>query len=1150
MTEIDHRPEASNGRLLRGIHPCSPRTTVRGSEKRLNVARHERAGLSASVLAWVSRLSGLFLALILVACRQTTPVAAPQPPASPPTSAGPATEASPLPAATAQPTPSYPAAAVSPLPEPTTEPIPTALPTVPVSGAGLWLLPARLAQISLAPAGQALGYLLPDPETGRLYVTDSTGVLHVLDADTLKELASLSVTGSWEPIYGVNGSLILDAAHDRLYVAAETRPEGMVTAVDTAALRVVGSIIPGGAVSLDTRRNRLYVGRSEHDNGIYDSSYAALAKAGGRVYDAETLELVGDLPVFGRPVYDPRADALLVVSFTVYRIDPDTLQVLADLLPDISAQPCPQCSGVDSARDARVDVDRNLVTVVMGTSSAGHPAPCGPDDRLFDATTLEPVPDPDFAPPFQPTCNEQRGLPATLYERAYASPKCAEKVYAYTLDGQEIVSLDGMSLGLVNPNTCQSYARVGDRIVVLDLPALAPVGDLPTADYTLDVTAGRLYGLAGADLLVFAEQGGHPQVAAPEATSLPARMVRFVRASPDYAHDGTVFVGLGTAGYSFATLYRSTDGGQSWVLLQGGLPQGEYVTLDLAISPGFAEDRTLFAGGYWSDRQGFGMFRSTDGGDTWQPVSEGLLQLFVDGVVVSPDYPADGTVLAYTHGSPYAEDHSRSVFISSDRGQHWALAASNTSLEPILPEPVELLPSSPGQAVLQFRAAADSMGVDRWTTGTRTWSLVWRPAPLDDGTGAAPPSPNWDDAVAAVLPSPAIDADHTVYVLTHLNLYRSTDRGDTWQCCTGSELGGRSFSDWLTAGALAGNQLLVGTMDGEFLSLDLDEQGCEPAGTGALWPVVLSGQWVRRIEIAPPDWAGPGRAGDIWFGTAGGGVYHYADGAIQDHYTLGDGQQSQDVWGLALASAPSPFSIARASVWASAQDPLKTACFDGQTWTDHTPPLPGDYPWVQDLAAGPDGTVWAVALVSTGSPDPENVLLRWSGRQWEQIDDPQSDIDTMVYDVAAAADGSVWLATGAGLARYSQGQWISFGAGACVAVAVGPDGEVVGLPNSGYAWRYAGGTKTDLPPAVEGPAMYTALYVARDGAVWIGTTGGISRYDGHAWRHFTQADGLVGLEFSSITEDTAGQLWIGTNEGAVHVDSAALDLSPVSWPSP
>jgi ligand-binding sensor domain-containing protein len=85
---------------------------------------------------------------------------------------------------------------------------------------------------------------------------------------------------------------------------------------------------------------------------------------------------------------------------------------------------------------------------------------------------------------------------------------------------------------------------------------------------------------------------------------------------------------------------------------------------------------------------------------------------------------------------------------------------------------------------------------------------------------------------------------------------------------------------------------------------------------------------------------------------------------------------------------------------------------------------------------------------------------------------------------------------------------------------------------------------------VEGSAMYTALYVARDGAIWVGTTRGVSRYNGQAWRHFTQFDGLIGLTFSSITEDATGQLWIGTDEGAVHVDPAALDLSPVSWPSP
>ena len=56
--------------------------------------------------------------------------------------------------------------------------------------------------------------------------------------------------------------------------------------------------------------------------------------------------------------------------------------------------------------------------------------------------------------------------------------------------------------------------------------------------------------------------------------------------SPNYATDLTVFAGLRGHG-----VYRSTDGGSTWQAL-GLLDQ---VIVDLAISPNFAVDRTLFA---------------------------------------------------------------------------------------------------------------------------------------------------------------------------------------------------------------------------------------------------------------------------------------------------------------------------------------------------------------------------------------------------------------------------------------------------------------------------------------------------------------------------------------------------------------------------
>ncbi|MEA3345559.1 MAG: two-component regulator propeller domain-containing protein [Chloroflexota bacterium] len=57
-----------------------------------------------------------------------------------------------------------------------------------------------------------------------------------------------------------------------------------------------------------------------------------------------------------------------------------------------------------------------------------------------------------------------------------------------------------------------------------------------------------------------------------------------------------------------------------------------------------------------------------------------------------------------------------------------------------------------------------------------------------------------------------------------------------------------------------------------------------------------------------------------------------------------------------------------------------------------------------------------------------------------------------------------------------------------------------------------------------------------DGALWVGTTAGASRYDGESWRTFTTADGLATDHVTSILQDEDGALWFGTTAGASRYD--------------
>jgi photosystem II stability/assembly factor-like uncharacterized protein len=69
--------------------------------------------------------------------------------------------------------------------------------------------------------------------------------------------------------------------------------------------------------------------------------------------------------------------------------------------------------------------------------------------------------------------------------------------------------------------------------------------------------------------------------------------------------------------YSIGQILESTDQGNSWTVIQNGLPEGRTIlVLDLNSS---SDNRTIFASVHRN-----GVYKSTDGGQTWIPKNEGL----------------------------------------------------------------------------------------------------------------------------------------------------------------------------------------------------------------------------------------------------------------------------------------------------------------------------------------------------------------------------------------------------------------------------------------------------------------------------------------------------------------------------------------------
>src|SRR5207245_2292373 len=96
----------------------------------------------------------------------------------------------------------------------------------------------------------------------------------------------------------------------------------------------------------------------------------------------------------------------------------------------------------------------------------------------------------------------------------------------------------------------------------------------------------------------------------------------------------TLYVGTRADG-----VFRSTDGGESWSAVSAGLPNLPVTAL--AIDP--QTPTILYAG---TERGG--VYKSTDGGESWSALNTGLSNLFVSSIVVDPRRPT--TVYAGTQG--------------------------------------------------------------------------------------------------------------------------------------------------------------------------------------------------------------------------------------------------------------------------------------------------------------------------------------------------------------------------------------------------------------------------------------------------------------------------------------------------------------------
>lgn len=249
--------------------------------------------------------------------------------------------------------------------------------------------------------------------------------------------------------------------------------------------------------------------------------------------------------------------------------------------------------------------------------------------------------------------------------------------------------------------------------------------------------------------------------------------------SPNFAADHTLFVATPEG------VFRSQNGGISWESSTFGLLDLDI--LCLACAPNFAESELLWAGSALG-----GLYRSRNGARSWRDAGVGLPDMAMQSLVVSPTYALDQTL--------YVGTESEGLYRSTDGGATWHALSSDLAGQAIN----ALTISADGQTCF----AGTGAGVYSSTDGGQQWSLTVGGAfaalvlaMAADGTTVAgayhegllmwsPTERQWQpalDGLTAHVPPMVLYDEPQTFTMLDMDgaLVQSTDEGRTWHLLNG-----------------------------------------------------------------------------------------------------------------------------------------------------------------------------------------------------------------------------------------------------------------------------------------------------------------------------------------------------------------------------
>ncbi len=281
----------------------------------------------------------------------------------------------------------------------------------------------------------------------------------------------------------------------------------------------------------------------------------------------------------------------------------------------------------------------------------------------------------------------------------------------------------------------------------------------------------------------------------------------------DPGDDKVLFAG------TFGGLFRSGDGGRTWQAAGEGLTSKDISTL--ALSP-FCRGVALC--GTW----GKGVFLTEDGGQTWVARSNGLRSPRINAVTF--DLHDSSRIYAAT---------TDGMFVSTDRGLSWSLCFPYGN--------VRGLAVHPTQAGVLF-VGVEYHGVLKTEDWGKTWQKKNSGLHRTEGNYDAP----WDIAFDPV-------DSQVLYAATGvIDIHKSDDGGETWRLSAAG-------LDWRRVRRIA-----IDKKDRLRLYLATDRGVMLSTNGGETWAPLNDGLTCENVRTVLSTTTG------IFAGTYGGGIFFYA----------------------------------------------------------------------------------------------------------------------------------------------------------------------------------------------------------------------------------------------------------------------------------